>query len=137
LPGRRFRRSRHRPEAARRRACPPSSGGLYQDAAHGLGRGGEEVPAAVPAGTGLGADQPEIRLVNQGGGLEGVVGPLPGHAGGGELPQLVVHEREQVGRGLVVAGRGRVEKSRHKGHSAEFTDSGRDQNMNLINEPIF
>ena len=65
------------------------------------------------------ADQPEVRLVNQGGGLEGVVGGLGGHARGGELPQLVVDEREQVGGGLAVTGRGGVEEASHIGHSAE------------------
>ena len=54
--------------------------------------------------------------MNQGGGLEGVVGGLTGHARGGELPQLVVHEREQVGGGLAVTGGGSVEEAGHIGH---------------------
>ena len=70
-------------------------------------------------------DQPEVRLMNQGGGLEGVVGRLAGHARGGELPQLVVDEREQVGGGLAVAGRGGVQEAGHVGHSAECNRCGR------------
>ena len=50
------------------------------------------------------ADQPEVRLVDQGGGLEGLARLLVGQPGGGELAQLVVDEREQLGRGLRVAG---------------------------------
>ena len=41
-------------------------------------------------------DQPQVRLVDQRRGVEGVAGPLGGHPGGGELAQLVVHEREEV-----------------------------------------
>ena len=49
------------------------------------------------------SDQPEVRLVDQGGGLEGLAGLLRGHPRGGELAQLVVDEREQLGGGLGVA----------------------------------
>ena len=65
------------------------------------------------------ADEPQVRLVDQGGGVEGVAGGFGGHARGGELPQLVVDEREQVGGGLAVAGRGGVEEAGHVGHAAE------------------
>ena len=54
--------------------------------------------------------------MDQGGRLEGVAGRLGRQPGGGELPQLVVDEREQLGRGLRVAGRGRVEESGDVGH---------------------
>jgi hypothetical protein len=50
---------------------PP--GGIDEDAAHGLGGGGEEVIAAVEA---LLADQAQVGLVDQGGRLEGVSGRL-------------------------------------------------------------
>ena len=39
----------------------PAAGGLDEDAAHGLGRGGEEVPAAVEL---LVAHQPQIGFVD-------------------------------------------------------------------------
>ena len=57
--------------------------------------------------------------MDQGGGLEGVVGGLTGHAHGGELAQLVVDEREQVGGGPAVTGGGSVEETGHIGHPKE------------------
>ena len=63
-------------------------------------------------------DQPQVRLVDQGGGVEGVPGVFGGHPRGGELPQLVVDERQQVGRRLAVAGRGGVEEAGHIGHNS-------------------
>ena len=59
-----------------------AAGALDQDAAHGLGRGGEEVAAAVPVPGLLGVDQPEVRLVDQGGGLERLAGLLLGQLAG-------------------------------------------------------
>ena len=47
------------------------------------------------------------------------------HARGGELPQLVVDEREQLGGGLAVAGLGGLEKSGQIGHEVEFISSRR------------
>ena len=97
-----------RPAAALLRG-PLAAGVLDQDAAHGLGGGREEVAAAVPV-LGVGrADEPEVRLVDQGGGLEGLAGLLAGQPGGGELAQLVVDEREQLGGGLWVPGRAAAE----------------------------
>jgi len=111
------------------------AGGVDEDAAHGLGGGGEEVPAAVPAEPVGGADQPEVRLVNQGGGLECLVGGLGGHACGGELSQFVVDEREQLRGGVAVAGRRRVEQASHIGHSDECTDSTRQRNGKSASDP--
>ena len=48
--------------------------------------------------------------MHEGSGLERVVRRLGRHAGSGELPQLVVDERQQVGRGFRIAGRDRIEK---------------------------
>ena len=65
--------------------------------------GGEEVAATVPPlGVG-GADQPEVRLVDQGGRLQGVAGRLGGELGGGEATQLGIDQREQLGGGARVA----------------------------------
>ncbi len=82
---------------------------------HRLGRGGEEVRLAVEV---LVPDQPHISLMNQGGGVEGVPGSLGGHPRGRELPQLVVDEREQVGRRPAVAGRGGFQEVSDLGHNA-------------------
>src|SRR5262249_54018514 len=89
-------------------ACP-----VDEDAAHGLGRGPEEVAPAVEV---LVADEPQVRLVDQRGRLERLARCLRGHPGGRELAQLVVDEREQLGRGSRVAGGGCVEELRDVWH---------------------
>ena len=66
---------------------------VHEDAAHRLGRGREEMPATVPSFPVLTRDEPHIGLVNESGGLERLTGFLGSHPRGGELPQLVVHER--------------------------------------------
>jgi hypothetical protein len=48
-----------------------------------------------------------------------VTGIFAGHPLGGELAQLIVDEREKVGGGLAVTGRGRIEEPGYIGHSAE------------------
>lgn len=72
-----------------------SPGVVYQDAAHRLGSGGEEVTAAIPAIGLLASDEPDVSLVDEGGSLEGVAGGFGGHPGGSQLAQFVVDEREQ------------------------------------------
>jgi hypothetical protein len=89
-----------------------AASGFDQDSAHGLGRGGEEVPAAVPAVPIASPDQPEIRLIDEGGRLQGVVGGLARHLRGSELPQFVVNERKQFGGSLAAAAGNKLEKSR-------------------------
>ena len=85
-------------------ALPPAatSGRLDQDAAHRLGRGGEEVAAAVPGAVLAVADEPEICVVNQRRGVQRLPRPLAGQPGCGEPPEFVVDQREEV------AGRRRV-----------------------------
>ena len=90
--------------------------------AHGLGGGGEEVAAAVKLNPrqagGYMADEPKVRFMDQRGGVEGVTRSLLGHACGGELPQLVVNEREQVGGSSAVAGPSGFEKASHVRHDS-------------------
>src|SRR3712207_7629769 len=57
-----------------------------EDAAHGLGRGREEVAAAGPRRPAR-PDEPQVRLVDQGGGLQGVAGRLLGELAGGQPAQ--------------------------------------------------
>ena len=71
-----------------------------QNAPHGFRRGGEEVAAVVEV---LVADETQVRLVDQGGGVQGVPGILRGHPRGSELPQLVVDQRQQLLGRLAVA----------------------------------
>jgi hypothetical protein len=55
--------------------------------------------------------------VDEGRGLKRLAGGFGRHPCGGELPQLVVHEQQQVGRGPAVAGRGSIEEAGHLGHN--------------------
>ena len=86
-----------------------AAGVFNQDAAHGLGGRGEEVPAAVPVLWPGAGDQAEVGLVDQGGRLERVIRSLGCHPRGGEFAQFVVDERQEFGGGFGVAGRGRRE----------------------------
>jgi hypothetical protein len=61
------------------------AGPVDEDAAHGLGRGGEEVPPAVPARGVARAYEAQVGLVDQGRGLEGLPGRLAGEPLGGQL----------------------------------------------------
>ena len=72
-----------------------AAGVLDEDAAHGLGRGGEEVAAAVPARV-VRPDEPEVGLVDQGRGLERLARLLLRQPLGGELAQLVVDQRQEL-----------------------------------------
>jgi hypothetical protein len=95
----------------------PIAGVVDQDTAHGLGSGGEEVRPAVEL---LVADQAEASLVDEGRGLQRLAGGFGRHPCGGELAQLVVHERQQIGRGPAVAGCGSIEEAGHIGHDGRI-----------------
>ena len=60
-----------------------AAGTFDQDAAHGLGGGGEEVSPAVPVAGLLHIYQAQVGLVNEGGSLEGLAGAFPGQLPGG------------------------------------------------------
>jgi hypothetical protein len=87
-----------------------------EDAAHGLGRGGEEMAAAVPVPLGFGVHQPQVGLVNQGGRLEGLAGLLLGHLRGGQLAQLVVDQWQELRGGVRVALLHRGQDAGNLGH---------------------
>lgn len=91
---------------------------IDQNAAHGLGRGGKEVSAAIEL---LVPDEAQVRLMDERCRVQAVTGGLRGHARSGERPQLVVDERKQVGSGLTIAFRGSIEETRHVGHWSECT----------------
>ena len=64
----------------------------------------------------VGVDEPHVRFMNQGGGLQGLAGLLLRQALGGEPPQFVVHQGEQlIGRSLVAVF-DRREDARHVVH---------------------
>jgi hypothetical protein len=71
---------------------------LDEDAAHGLGGGGEEMTATAPARV-LRPDQPQIRLVHQGRRLERLAGLLLRQLLCRQLAQLVVNQgQKSLGR---------------------------------------
>jgi hypothetical protein len=82
---------------------------LDQDAAHGLGRGGEEVASAIPRLLRVRSNKPQVRLVDEGGRLQRLPGLLRRQTGGCESPQFVVDDRQQVvGRPAAAASSRRV-----------------------------
>jgi len=84
---------------------------------HGFSRRREKMSAVLPIRLVRRADESQIRLVDEGRGLKGLVGRLGCHAHGGELPQLVVDEWQQVSGRLPIPGR--IEEARHIGRIAE------------------
>ena len=77
-----------------------AAGVLHQDAAHGLGTGGEEMATMVPVVATGGANEPEVGFVNESRWLQGVPRRLVGRPGGGEAAQLVVDQRQEPGGGV-------------------------------------
>ena len=67
------------------------AGPVDENLPHGLGGDAKEVAVI---GIGPVADEPKVGLVHQGGGVERVIGPFPGHLGRGQLAQLVVNQRQ-------------------------------------------
>jgi hypothetical protein len=77
--------------------------------------GGKEMPSTLEI---LVTQQPKIRLVDEGGRIEGMAGGLGGHLGGSEPAQFVIDERQQVIGGLAVARLGSLDETGHVGHAA-------------------
>ena len=88
-----------------------------QDPPHRLGRGSIEVAPTVPGGRGA-SDEAQVRLVDQGRGLERVVGALGRHPLGRGRPKLLVHDGKEIRGGLSVAAPGAVHEVGDVGESA-------------------
>jgi hypothetical protein len=72
------------------------AGALHQDPPHRLGRCGKEMAATVPLlrlGT---VHEAQIRLMDQGCGLESLAGAFARHFLRRQAPQLIVHQRQQL-----------------------------------------
>ena len=69
-------------------------GRFDQDSPHRGGGGGKEVNPVAPRR--LVAGQPDERLVDQGGGLQGMTAPLVGQAAAGHALELVVDQRHEL-----------------------------------------
>src|SRR5262249_20691866 len=77
-----------------------ATGRVNEDSTHRLGRRGQKVAPPVER---LIADPSQVRLVDQGGGTQCVAWVLMGELGGGQLSKFAVNERQQFGRGLLIA----------------------------------
>src|SRR5262245_59153913 len=78
------------------------AGVVDEDAADQVGGKGEELGAARPVESGM-AVEPQIGLMDDGGGLQGMPSPLAAQLLGGDAPQLVVDQRQNLLRGLLIA----------------------------------
>ena len=83
---------------------PPFPPGVVdEDAAHGFGGGGEEVAAAVP-GLGLArAHESEIRLMDEGRGLERLAGLFLSESLGREFTEFLVDQGQELLGGVRIA----------------------------------
>ena len=97
-----------------------------ENAAHGLGGGGEEVAAAVPVPLFPWADQAQVRLVDQGRRLQRLAGLLTCHPLGREPAQLVVHQRQELRRGTSIALPDGVQDAGHLIHR-QYRSNGESQ----------
>jgi hypothetical protein len=96
-----------------------TSGRIYEDAAHGLGRGGKEVAAAIPVLGLFDINQPQIDFMNQGGGLQGLSRFLLSQLLGRQFAQLVVDQRQKLVSGFRVALLDGVQNQSHVAHRSE------------------
>jgi hypothetical protein len=71
-----------------------------QDAAHGLSGRSEEVAAAVPVRFRLGADDSQVRLMNEGRGIERLANRFVGQSVCRQPSQLVIDQRQELRRGI-------------------------------------
>lgn len=71
-------------------AASPTANSVNENTPHRLGRRSEEMPAPVPGLTRMTADQPQVGLVNQGSGIEGLPCSFAGNLLGGESAQFVI-----------------------------------------------
>src|SRR5512143_4094049 len=71
-----------------------ASGALDEDSPHGLGSGGEEMRAVLPAGLRIGPES-EPRFMDERGGLECVARWFIGHPMRRHFAQFVINDRQQ------------------------------------------
>jgi hypothetical protein len=101
-----------------------AAGIVHEDAAHGLGRGGKEVAAAVPVLRLIHVHQPHVSLVDQGRGLKRLAGRLLGEPVRGQPAQLVVDQRQQLFGRVRLAVRNGVQDAGDLAHKREYTLTG-------------
>src|SRR5262249_30679086 len=86
-----------------------TSSSVHQNPAHRLGGGGKKVPTAVPTVSVVGIDQPDVRFMNQSGGLQCLARLLLRQPSGGEFAQLVIYQRQELLGGSRIARIDRVQ----------------------------
>jgi len=74
---------------------------IDQDSAHGLGRSFEELHPVLPVD--VEPDELGVSLVNQRGGLQGVLCPFASHVVGGQTSELVVNQWQEGVDGPLLA----------------------------------
>ena len=95
-----------------------AAGAIHEDAAHGLGGGGEEMLAPLP-GALVGAGHLEPGFMHERGGLEGVLVRLARQPVRGDLAQLFIDERKQLAGGVRIARLQSTEQLSDVGHERE------------------
>ncbi len=93
---------------------------VNEDPPHGLGGGGNEMRAIGEPGRFV-PNQPEPGLVDERCRLQRLAGRFGSHFVRRQLPQLLIHQRQQFLGGLGVALRNRVQDARDLAHAALFT----------------
>jgi hypothetical protein len=78
-----------------------AAGALHKNPSHGFRGGNEEMSAAVPT-LGFISNQPEVRLVNQGGRLEGLAWWFVGQLLSGKQTQLLIDQGQELVRSFRV-----------------------------------
>jgi hypothetical protein len=97
---------------------------VHQDASHGLGRGGEEMGAALPGGTAVRADEPEVSLVDECGGLKGLTGFLLRKVARGEFAEFLIDQGEEL---FCSAGISLIDLAKQAGHIGHRAFPNREQ----------
>ncbi len=87
------------------------AGVIHQNAAHDICGDGDEVLAVLPGEFFFG--ETEVSLVDEGGGLKGVIPALATHVGGGQTMEIGVEERQKMLRGGRISCSHRPQKLRY------------------------
>jgi hypothetical protein len=90
-----------------------AAGVIDQHLAHGAGGGRQELAAALGGAQGVGAEEAQDGLVDQGGRLQRVAGPLAAQQAAAQPPQLVVDQGDQLVAGAGAAGPDLLQEGRH------------------------
>jgi hypothetical protein len=94
---------------------------FHENAAHGLGRGCKEMAAVVPRPSVFSSYQPDVRFMNQCGGVERLSGALTNEFLGGKSSKFIVHQRQKLLGRLNFTTLQSFENPGNHAHSDEYT----------------